>query len=82
VSKSGGKNQQRPKKVKRRAHGVRKIPINVIVKVFDEDQRKVLTYGPDSKTKVEVEFILWVLIVLCCAELCNLCSGSMERGRR
>jgi len=44
--------------------GVRKIPINVIIEVFDEDQRKVLTDGPDSKAKVEVELILWLLIVL------------------
>ena len=58
------------------------IPINVIIEVFDEDQRKVLTDGPDSKAKVEVEFILWLLLllVLWCADLCSLCSLERRRG--
>jgi len=75
------RNQHRPKEIED-TWGVRNIPINGIIEVFDEDQRKVLTDGPDSKAKVEVEFILWLLTVLWCADFCNLCSGSMERGRR
>lgn len=63
--------------------GERVIPVNVIIEVFDEDQRHVLTEGPNSKAKVEIELILWLLLVLLLVlstcwgvNLSNLCSGE------
>lgn len=51
-----------------------KVPVNVIIKVFGEEQREVLTESPYSKAQVDIEVIPLLLLLVLLLVIMRTCG--------